>query len=1183
MREKVMQVIGGRIKGFSMRKRILSLVLCLVCVVSAITSGTLTWLAVSGASNEFFGTKSDYQVVLEKKEKDLAGEATETGVAGAEFFLYKVLEAEPETTRQIGGRYVTDAEGCIKVEGLLAGSYFFRETNPSYGYEYDLEGEEKITRYDFEINTETADATGMVKVEAFNRKTASSLALSKIVENKDGTAVTEAQQSQIFAFTVTFGDGKTYPYTLVEGDTPQELVDGKLTLKHGETATFTGVPIGISYTVKEAAVEGYEIVATDHHGNIKPEGSKAIFKNRAGDDRMGSLIVAKEVTGSGDTTQDFTFAVELSEDLEMDYHYDVYDSAGKVAEGEIKSGQKITLKHNQWAVFVNLPVGTIYSVSEEATEGYTQQFLHQDGQIISGGNRIDFVNHKVEEGYGKLIITKSVKSKTATPVDKDKAFHFNIRVGEQSYTCDLKDGERYEIDSIPVGTPYEVVEDDYYSEGYVTKVTGTNGTMVEGEVIAAFTNTLTEPPTEDTYGDLILRKVVPGAGDTKDFIFYVKVGNNAPERVVLKSGEEYKVSDILVGTPYQIVEDDYYSDGYITSSIGASGTITQGESLAEYTNGKKATEKGDLEISKEVLKETGEEQEFTFNISFSDGNDYPYTFDDGKPEVSAREEGSQELEEGKFILMSGEKVTFKNLPAGVTYTVEEEAKEGYLQGILTNTGTIIKNATVKVEYRNEKDAGPKEVDPEETRLVIKKLVEGEGADLDKSFDFVLQVDDKEHEFSLKANETKIVTLPIGAIYHLEEKNYFGNGYQLTSLTNGFGIAKDSVVEVHATNTYVGTVTTSVTGTKSWVAPEGVSLPAAITVYLMKDDQVVAETTTDKGSEWKYEFKNVPKYDDDKNEILYTVKEKPVAGFVSSVNGTNLTNTYVQPVAHALPEVEKTIEVKGQGEAKEATFTFVLEAQNGAPMPKDEQLAKVQLNGEGKISFPEITYTLPGVYTYSIYEEIGESAGYTYDARVYTYTVTVERSGSGEDTVLTATGALTLGEEVNTKISFTNIYVPQEEETTSFTVNKVWAGTINKNQPDHVMVQLYRSGEKEGDPVRLDESNNWTHTFANLDKEGTWTVDEVQVPVDYMKTVAANGQHGMTITNTYTPDGETPTKPVTPSNPGTSGGGTSYSSGVTTPKTNDPTAMTLWFVILILSLGGLRMIIFREPKKPGKRK
>lgn len=1177
MRERFMQVIGGRIKGFSMRKRILSLVLCLVCVVSAITSGTLTWLAVSGASNEFFGTKSDYQVVLEKKEKDIEGEETENTVAGAEFFLYKILEKEPETTRQIGGRYVTDAEGRIKVEGLLAGSYFFRETNPSYGYDYDLEGEDRITRYDFEVNTETADSTGMVKVEVFNRKTVSTLALSKLVENKDGTAVTEEQMNQEFTFAVTFGDGKSYPYTLSEGDTPKELVDGKLKLKHGETATFTGVPIGISYTVTEEAVEGYEIVVTDNHGNIKAEGSHAVFKNRAGDDKTGSLIVSKEVTGSGDLDQDFTFTVYLGEDQEIDYHYDVYDSAGKVSESSMKSGQTMTLKHGQWAVFVNLPVGSSYRVSEGAIGGYTQQLLNQYGQIISGGNQANFVNHKVEESFGKLIVTKSVKSETGAPADKDKVFHFNIRVGDETYACDLKDGERYEIDNIPVGTPYEVVEDDYYGEGYVTKVVGTNGTILEGEVIAAFTNTLTESVDEKT-GDLILRKIVPGDGDSKEFTFYVKVGNNAPEKVVLKSGEEYKVEDIPVGTHYQIVEDDYYGDGYITSSTGASGTITEGDSLAEYTNAKKAAEKGGLEISKEVLKEINEEVEFIFTVTFSDGNNYPYTFDDGKLETSPKEEEPQQLVNGKLNLKHGEKATFKDLPAGITYTVTEDTKAGYLQGIRVSEGTIIKDVTVKVPFRNEKEA-----DPEETKLVIKKVVEGEGADPDKSFEFILHIDDEKKEFSLKAGESKEFILPIGALYYVEEKNYFTEDYQLTSLTNGFGISKGHAIEVVATNTFVGTVTKDVTGSKTWVAPEGIAIPDTITVYLVKDGQVIAETTTNKANEWKYEFKDVPKYDSEKNEIIYSVKEKQVDSFVSSSDGTNLTNTYVKPVTQALPEVEKKIEVKGDGDVKDATFTFILEGLDGAPMPKDAEEAKVQLTGEGKVSFPEITYTLPGTYTYSIYEEVGETEGYTYDARVYTYTVTVEKSGSGEESILTASGKLTMGELLFNTATFTNIYVPQEEDSTSFTVNKVWAGTINKDQPDHVMVQLYRSGEKEGEPVRLDADNNWTHTFTGLEKDAVWTVDEVSVPTDYTKTTAANGQHGMTITNTYTPDGETPSKPSTPSNPGTSSGGSSYGGGLTAPKTNDPTAMTLWFVILILSLGGLRMVVFREPKKTNKRK
>jgi len=50
--------------------------------------------------------------------------------------LYKVTEAEDI---QIGTRYTTNHNGKIIIEEIEPGDYYFLETNPSYGYEFDEE------------------------------------------------------------------------------------------------------------------------------------------------------------------------------------------------------------------------------------------------------------------------------------------------------------------------------------------------------------------------------------------------------------------------------------------------------------------------------------------------------------------------------------------------------------------------------------------------------------------------------------------------------------------------------------------------------------------------------------------------------------------------------------------------------------------------------------------------------------------------------------------------------------------------------------------------------------------------------------------------------------------------------------------------------------------------------------
>ena len=67
-------------------------------------------------------------------------------------------------------------------------------------------------------------------------------------------------------------------------------------------------------------------------------------------------------------------------------------------------------------------------------------------------------------------------------------------------------------------------------------------------------------------------------------------------------------------------------------------------------------------------------------------------------------------------------------------------------------------------------------------------------------------------------------------------------------------------------------------------------PASITVNLFADGSKVTSQKITAANGWKYEFKDLPKYEDGK-EIKYTITEDAVDGYTSSINGFNITNTY----------------------------------------------------------------------------------------------------------------------------------------------------------------------------------------------------------------------------------------------------------------------------------------------------
>lgn len=90
------------------------------------------------------------------------------------------------------------------------------------------------------------------------------------------------------------------------------------------------------------------------------------------------------------------------------------------------------------------------------------------------------------------------------------------------------------------------------------------------------------------------------------------------------------------------------------------------------------------------------------------------------------------------------------------------------------------------------------------------------------------------------------------------------------------------------------------------------------------------------------------------------------------------------------------------------------------------------------------------------------------------------------------------------------------ETDKLSVNKVWAGDHNPNQPDSVTVQLVMtSGENQYiiDSATLNADSEWKFTFTYQPVEGAnYTVQEV-VPNGYESAIQVNGQV-ITITNTY---------------------------------------------------------------------
>ncbi|MEZ7603286.1 Cna B-type domain-containing protein [Streptococcus parasanguinis] len=97
--------------------------------------------------------------------------------------------------------------------------------------------------------------------------------------------------------------------------------------------------------------------------------------------------------------------------------------------------------------------------------------------------------------------------------------------------------------------------------------------------------------------------------------------------------------------------------------------------------------------------------------------------------------------------------------------------------------------------------------------------------------------------------------------------------------------------------------TSISGQKTWNDNDNQDgkRPSKITVNLLANGLKVAskEVKPDATGNWAYRFDNLDLVDDAGNIIAYTVSEEPVAGYETTVEGTNITNNRIPDMTEAV--------------------------------------------------------------------------------------------------------------------------------------------------------------------------------------------------------------------------------------------------------------------------------------------
>ncbi|MGE7915912.1 SpaA isopeptide-forming pilin-related protein [Lysinibacillus xylanilyticus] len=143
--------------------------------------------------------------------------------------------------------------------------------------------------------------------------------------------------------------------------------------------------------------------------------------------------------------------------------------------------------------------------------------------------------------------------------------------------------------------------------------------------------------------------------------------------------------------------------------------------------------------------------------------------------------------------------------------------------------------------------------------------------------------------------------------------------------------------------------TSVEGTKTWSNDREQDRPSEIKVDLLKDDKVIATKTVKAEDDWKYNFNDLDQYTVDGKEIKYAVKEQPVAGYESKVEGYNIVNTKIPKGSIVLTKINADTKDKLEG----VEFTLIDDA--GKVIAE-----KLVTDKDGQI---KVNNLLPGKYAF----------------------------------------------------------------------------------------------------------------------------------------------------------------------------------------------------------------------------
>ena len=535
-----------------------------------------------------------------------------------------------------------------------------------------------------------------------------------------------------------------------------------------------------------------------------------------------------------------------------------------------------------------------------------------------------------------------------------------------------------------------------------------------------------------------------------------------------------------------------------------------------------------------------------------------------------------------YLLANGERLTsqettaaenwsyqFKNLPKNekgqpISYTIEEEPVAGYITSVsdfnLTNSYTPEKiNVGVEKKWddkNNQDGLRPAAID---VQLYANGEKQGSVINLNQANNWSYQWNDLDKMAA--GNEIQ---------YTVKEVNEV-SGYVVSS-------TEESLNTIVLTNKHTPEVI-NINGQKTWQDQNNQDRvrPAEITINLLANGEVIQTKQVTAETNWMYEFTDLPKYENEGQEIRYTLTENSVPGYSTQINEFDLINSYTPKKTtvnvtkawkdtgnqDGLRPTEIIVQLYGNGqkvgaeqrlsEANQWTYTWQNLEKNseGSPIQYTVKETKIPSGYEVTIDgknqgnilitnthIPETTKVVgqkswvdgnnqDGLRPEQIEVHLLKN-GQEYQSKIVTAQENwmyefdqLPKYEFGQEIRYSITESNVLG--YSTQIdgyNLSNTHTPGE---TTVTVTKAWddQGNAERIRPETIQVQLYADNQAFGLPVKLDNESQWTYTWQQLPafKEGkaiVYTVREISQITGYTTTINQQDQGNIIITNHHTP-------------------------------------------------------------------